>query len=72
VWFGVSSPNGLPQPSFCDFYAAYPARQPIVNKVPTDTSTIATANLSLNMTGTSNLDPTNLSVSSNTLGVPVR
>jgi hypothetical protein len=76
VWFDVASPNGLPQPTQCDFNTRNACTgagtdgffiQPFT---PTDTSTIATPNLGLNMTGTYNFDPTNLPASSSTLCVP--
>lgn len=72
VWWDISTPNGLPQPATTDFLQ--PGNTigglPITVMTPTDTSVLATANLSLNMTGTYNISTSNTPASSSTLCVP--
>lgn len=65
VWYDTTTANALPQP-------VTTLRLPITTFTPTDTSTIATANLSLNMTGTYNVSIGGVPVpaSSNTLCIP--
>lgn len=65
VWYDTTSPNSLPQPITT-------LRLPITTFSPTDTSTISTPNLSLNMTGTYNVSLGGVPVpaTSNTLCVP--
>jgi hypothetical protein len=76
VWYDVTAANGLPQPASCDLgpggSQTCPGGLPITVFTPTDTSTLSTANLSLNMTGTYNLSIGGVSVpaSSATLCVP--
>jgi hypothetical protein len=72
VWYDVTAPNGLPQAATCTIAGDCPLTGlPLEKKTPTDTSTIATANLGLNMTGTYNVSLGGVAVpaSSNTLCV---
>jgi hypothetical protein len=72
AWFDVTATNGLPQPASCDFNGGCFQGQALQPLTPTDTSTIATANLSLNMTGTYNVSLGGVAVpaSSSTLCIP--
>ena len=44
VWYDVTSPNGLPQPTTCSFGGPCNVGLFITKMVPANTSTIATAN----------------------------
>jgi hypothetical protein len=66
----VTTPNGLPQPTTCDFSNNCAGGVFITKVVPTDTSTISTPNLALNMTGTFNYDRTNIPAATTTIGSP--
>lgn len=75
VWYDTTTANGLPQLAQCDFSLVFGCVTGgdgvfITKRVPTDTSVIATANIGLNMTGTYNMDRTNIPVSTTTLGSP--
>ncbi|HTF66735.1 MAG TPA: hypothetical protein VK638_29030, partial [Edaphobacter sp.] len=70
MWYDVTTPNGLPQPATCNFNSPVGTCGTggnglfITTFTPTDTSTIATATLSLNMTGTYNISTSNVPASS--------
>jgi hypothetical protein len=78
VWFDVTTTTGLPRPSQCDFGTFVNCSGGIGSGLfiqpftPTDTSTLATANIGLNMTGTynANLASPTIPASTGTLCVP--